>query len=213
MTMDWSPHSPIMKRAKEAFVPPLWLSPPHPVEEDAMAVDDTTPEWREVPGFPGYEVSDQGQVRSFRRYVVPRLLKPGETIWGHLLVVLQRDGGHTRHIHRLVLESFVGLRPPGMETRHLDGNPKNNRLTNLRWGTRSENSLDRVRHGVDWQSRKTHCPQGHPYDEVNTFASKGRRERRCRACYRIREQARAAAREAARQVGKSTLASSAEGSE
>jgi len=44
--------------------------------------------------------------------------------------------------------AFVGPCPEGMECRHLDGNPGNNNLENLAWGTREENMKDRVDHGV-----------------------------------------------------------------
>jgi hypothetical protein len=45
----------------------------------------------------------------------------------------------TLRVHRLILETFVGPCPEGHETLHLDDNPRNNRLENLRWGTRKEN--------------------------------------------------------------------------
>ena len=51
-------------------------------------------------------------------------------------------------VHRLVLEAFVGPCPPGCETRHLNGNPADNRLCNLAWGTHRENAADKVRHGT-----------------------------------------------------------------
>jgi hypothetical protein len=54
-----------------------------------------------------------------------------------------------RYVHELVLSCFVGPRPSGMVTRHLDGNPTNNRLDNHAWGTISENHLDKRRHGTD----------------------------------------------------------------
>jgi len=41
-----------------------------------------------------------------------------------------------------VLEAFVGPAPEGHEGLHGDGDPANNRLDNLRWGTRSENNID-----------------------------------------------------------------------
>lgn len=51
-------------------------------------------------------------------------------------------------IHRLVLEAFVGPRPDGLEARHRDGDPTNNRLDNLLWGTSSDNENDKRRHGT-----------------------------------------------------------------
>jgi hypothetical protein len=50
-------------------------------------------------------------------------------------------------VHVLVLETFVGPCPTGKQACHWDGNPANNRLGNLRWGTLSDNTLDRLRHG------------------------------------------------------------------
>jgi hypothetical protein len=63
-------------------------------------------------------------------------------------VGLRVDNIRTRRtIHSLVLEAFVGPRPPGSVTRHLNGCPDDNRLENLAWGTHSENILDMDRHG------------------------------------------------------------------
>jgi DNA-directed RNA polymerase specialized sigma24 family protein len=53
-----------------------------------------------------------------------------------------------RYVHRLVLEAFVGRRPEGMVCCHNDGDPTNNRLDNLRWGTYRENEHDKLRHGT-----------------------------------------------------------------
>lgn len=113
--------------------------------------------WRDILGFPGYQVSDLGRVRSFwigRRGAViqdrPHVLKPKWTGRGRSRprVVLCNKGAHSqRYVYHLVLESFVGKCPVGMEARHLDDDQSNNRLTNLLWGTRSDNSKDRIRNG------------------------------------------------------------------
>ena len=50
--------------------------------------------------------------------------------------------------HQLILFAFVGPKPNGMECRHLNGNPADNRLENLVWGTRRENVFDSIKHGV-----------------------------------------------------------------
>jgi hypothetical protein len=68
---------------------------------------------------------------------------------GHLAVCLVQGGvKRTRHVHRLVLEAFLGPCPEGMECCHDDGRPENNRLDNLRWDTRRANVQDRSRHGT-----------------------------------------------------------------
>lgn len=121
-------------------------------------------EWRPVVGFEGlYEVSDLGRVRSLDReitcrnrwgstlsYVLPgKVLRPGPAGKGYLKVTLHRDGPHYRYVHRLVLEAFVGLCPDGMEGCHNLGDRKDNRLSNLRYDTPTENQRDRTAHGKD----------------------------------------------------------------
>jgi hypothetical protein len=116
-------------------------------------------EWRPVVGYEGrYEVSDDGQVRSFGPATGQhgggargqRLLK----FWphrkaGYPMVTLYRAGQPrvSRTVHSLVLAAFVGPRPPGLQTRHLNGVATDCRLTNLVYGTQSENEADKVRHG------------------------------------------------------------------
>lgn len=99
--------------------------------------------WRVVPGFPRYQVSDAGRVRGPHGVMTPRVHPHG-----YLRVNLRRDGQRgTFVIHRLMLEAFVGPRPPGMECRHLNGRKTDNRLSNLCWGTTKENVADAIRHG------------------------------------------------------------------
>ena len=103
--------------------------------------------WKAIPGYEGqYEVSDQGNVRTFRRGANGRLMKPGRMPQGHLSVALGRK--NSQCVHRLVLLTFVGPAPDKHECCHNNGNPADNRLENLRWGTRSENISDAVRHGT-----------------------------------------------------------------
>ncbi|MDX3713446.1 HNH endonuclease signature motif containing protein [Streptomyces europaeiscabiei] len=99
-------------------------------------------------------------------------------------------------MHQIVAAAFLGPRPDGHDVRHLDGNPLNSALSNLSYGTRSENELDKARHGTNPNARKTHCPQGHPYDEANTYRLG--RHRTCRTC------ANASARRRYRQRKEST---------
>lgn len=48
----------------------------------------------------------------------------------------------------MALEAFVGLRPPGQETRHLNEDKTDNRLSDLKWGTPEESQADSIRRGV-----------------------------------------------------------------
>src|SRR4051812_40020523 len=111
----------------------------------------TATTWVRIPGFPDYEVSNDGQVRSWKTWrgaPGPRILKPVRVRDDRPSVVLYGDGRHARReVHRLVMLAFVGPRPAGMDIRHLDGDVQNNSIGNLAYGTRSENLLDAVRHG------------------------------------------------------------------
>ena len=53
----------------------------------------------------------------------------------------------THPVHRLVAEAFIGKPDSKCEIRHLDGDPLNSHLDNLKYGTRSENQRDRLAHG------------------------------------------------------------------
>ncbi|WP_439629144.1 HNH endonuclease signature motif containing protein [Gemmata sp.] len=104
--------------------------------------------WATVAGFPNYQVSWEGEVVSRARTKVRRL-RPSIDSAGYPSVELYRSGDRQRvNVHRLVLEALAGPCPPGMQTRHLDGNKRNNRATNLAWGTPAENAADRARHGT-----------------------------------------------------------------
>lgn len=112
--------------------------------------------WRPVVGYEGiYEVSDQGRIRSLARLdtkgrrVNARILRLKTDPRGYQQVNLHRDRKMTAHrVHRIVLAAFVGPAPEGTEGCHYDGNPSNNRASNLRWDTRSANNFDKRRHGT-----------------------------------------------------------------
>lgn len=110
-----------------------------------------TETWRSI-GESGYDVSDLGRVRnaSTGRVLKPR---PMPNRGGHLQVQLGRAGGN-RYVHALVLEAFVGPRPDGLVCRHEDGDPTNNRVGNLSWGTVPENHGDTIRHGRTTRGEK-----------------------------------------------------------
>ena len=123
--------------------------------------------WKDVPGYEGkYQVSNMGRVKSlerkvrsvnwytgkeFFRTVQERILKPGSLCTsGHLSVVLGH-GEIGRPVHQLVMKAFIGNPPDGMEVCHINGDPTDNRLENLRYGTRTENILDVLRQGKRWR--------------------------------------------------------------
>lgn len=166
--------------------------------------------WLPVPGYEGlYEVSDLGRVRSLRRKgTYGRVLRPAVSRKGKRMVQLHRpDSAKTAYVHHLVLAAFVGSRPPGQVARHLDDNSADNTLSNLAYGTHGDNAQDKLRNGRDPMARRTHCKNGHPFDEANTKITTypdGRfKQRRCRACSRaLADVARASRRSASFDVPK-----------
>jgi len=110
-------------------------------------------EWRTVPRFPSYAVSESGDVRravAFRQYRAGMLLKQKAHPYGHRSVALSVNGKRREvYVHRLVAHAFLGPAPSeAHQIAHNDGNPKNNHWRNLRWATASENALDKRRHGT-----------------------------------------------------------------
>lgn len=159
-------------------------------------MDDVTHErWLPIAGWEDlYEVSDLGRVRSLKGrngwgyYDKVTVLKPRVGKQGYFMVRLWRDGiPTTKMVHRLVAWTFLGPRPKHLEIRHLDDHKLNNQLTNLVYGTRSENKQDSVRNGIHPESNKTHCPYNHEYTPENTYRTPSRPNARfCRKCTRRR---------------------------
>jgi hypothetical protein len=128
---------------------------PPPISEDAFIPGE---QWVSALGFDSaYEVSDHGRVRSLSRQVKcgpggktrqvkGRILKTIITARGYAAVNLSIcNTSHQKPLHRLVLESFTGPKS-NMVVRHRDGNPLNNKLNNLEWGTHQENMQDVAGH-------------------------------------------------------------------
>jgi hypothetical protein len=78
-----------------------------------------------------------------------RIRKQRPNRFGYMSVDLSKGGTlRTFHTHRLVVSAFIGAIPQGMDVCHNDGDPANNRLSNLRVDTRSGNVADMEKHGT-----------------------------------------------------------------
>lgn len=127
-----------------------------PDTSDEIDVESAVERWLPVEGWPGYEVSDHGNVRSYhgrgwmpgRDLATPVLLAGHHHREGHVTVNLCRvtdDGGRDRRslcVHDLVLTAFRGPCPIGLQCCRVDGNLSNNRLSNLDWGHLSTDEFD-----------------------------------------------------------------------
>lgn len=126
-----------------------------------MSVADSMPAgFRAIPGFPRYAINESGVVLSIcghgfgagtnLPWADAKQIKPTTGTGGYQFVSLRHDGRTSRaSVHALVITTFVGPCPLGMQCRHLDGNRTNNHVSNLAWGTPLENQHDRIRHGTN----------------------------------------------------------------
>lgn len=149
----------------------------------ARANTSSAESWKPVPSFPGLEVSDLGNARSYWDRVwtgrgcgriaieSPRPIVPFLSSRGYAVIRYADEGGvqRTLQMHRLVLTAFKGPCPEGMEGCHRDGTRTNSRLDNLYWGTRGDNCLDTVVHG---RNRKVKLTQAQ-VDEAVSLRSQG----------------------------------------
>jgi hypothetical protein len=107
---------------------------------------------KSIPGIEGYEADEDGSIWSIGtnwRGYGRRILAQYPDKSGYLRVRLVFNGRREqKFVHFLVCTAYHGLKPTGLETRHIDGNKLNNKPDNLSWGTHKENVEDRVRHGV-----------------------------------------------------------------
>ena len=92
--------------------------------------------------------------------------------------------GTSHLVHRVMYETFVGPIPVGLVLDHLCRVPACVNPTHVEPVTQRENIM-RSENIMALNARKTHCPQGHPYDDENTIVDK-QGHRRCARC-RIRQ--------------------------
>lgn len=127
--------------------------------------------WKDIPGYEGkYQASSEGRIKSLERVIhssnqngefdyllKERILRPGNR--GNYLMVVLNDPRQTFAVHHLVMVAFVGERD-GMYVLHANGDPKDNRLMNLRYDTQTENVYDVYRQGKAWKKLTTDDVEG-----------------------------------------------------
>ena len=113
--------------------------------------------WKKIPGYPGYDASDLGRIRSYKGVnqnaplrKKPRIMKqriPKSD--GYPRVTLQDKEGKkvVRQVHLLIARTFLGP-AKGRVVLHKDGKRKNRKPSNLRYGTHQVNMDDKYIHGT-----------------------------------------------------------------
>ena len=148
------------------------------LQEVLMEMSGSKEEWRTIAGFEGlYEVSNLGNVRSIQFHGKRRIKIMSLTdVRGYKLIKL-RDWENkislSYPVHRLVAQAFIPNPENKLQVDHIDTNPSNNAVGNLRWVTSLENqnnplTLEKLRRNLTIYNRSTkdkldiQLSQGHP---------------------------------------------------
>ena len=90
--------------------------------------------WKSVSGFDGYEVSNFGRVRSYKKGSIPKVLHPSKDTSGYLHFLGRREGkAKSLLVHRLVALAFIENPKGYKEVNHKDEDKTNNKVDNLEW--------------------------------------------------------------------------------
>ena len=96
--------------------------------------------WKTIENYENYSISSFGQVI---KNVTGKLLKGYKYPQGYVCICLTREGKQKRYmIHRLVALAFIPNPESKSQVDHIDNNPSNNSLDNLRWASQSENGMN-----------------------------------------------------------------------
>ena len=123
-------------------------------------INDIEEEWRSIRGFPNSEISSIGRIRNVKTGLI---LKPRSDTGCYLRINLcEKNIKKKLCVHRLVAQELIDNPDNKQEVDHIDHNPGNNSIDNLRWASRSENMRNKSKQqkpcsscykGVVWNKR------------------------------------------------------------
>lgn len=117
-----------------------------------------------------YKISNFGRIMNVEKN--NKVLKQTTTVGGYKIVGIDTV---LYHVHRLMLLSHVGIdpNPERIYCDHINGDRSDNRITNLRWTTYSENAANKkIRHGKDYKGI-------YYIHKTNRYVAKLMHNRRC----------------------------------
>ena len=112
-------------------------------------MDEQIEEWRPIANYDMYEVSNIGNVRKTYKNGKIKILKPGDRK-GYKKVDLSSNGNKkTFYLHRLVAFAFIELVAGKLTVDHIDRNPDNNNVENLRWADQKDQHRNTCKYRAD----------------------------------------------------------------
>ena len=147
---------------------------PQEENEMKMMMEEDKEQWASIEGCEGYEISTYGRVRSYWKFggnsrrgtlssTPIRILKAGLNIRGYFTVILyQNNTKRSTTIHRLVATTFIPNPFNYSCVDHIDRNKQNNHISNLRWGSYSQNAIN-----CKMMARNTSGVKGVCYDKTS----------------------------------------------
>lgn len=146
-------------------------------------------DWKDIKDYEGlYQVSNLGRIKSLSTKVFngkgyrikpERLLKLTCDKDGYLIVFISKGKiRKSKKVHRLVAQAFIANPEGKPQVNHIDGNKRNNRITNLEWVTNLENSIHAWQTGLQYKrfgKDNLHCKPVIQYDtqmnKINEYIS------------------------------------------
>jgi hypothetical protein len=118
--------------------------------------------WKDIEGYEGlYQVNWNGEIKALskvveignggKRYQPEKIMKVTRRGVGrdYLCIVLYKDKKPKMHsVHRLVATAFIQNVNNHPLVMHMDDNPSNNSVSNLKWGTHSQNNRGRNQYTI-----------------------------------------------------------------
>lgn len=135
------------------------------------------------PVYTKYQVGKNGHV-----YSEGKRLSAGRSTNGYMQVAVSHKGKMlSRKVHRLVLETYVSMRPDGLECSHKNGVRQDNRLCNLEWKTPKENAAERKRHGTHQVGEQASGAKlsAHKVRMIFLLRKKGKKQREIAALFAV----------------------------
>jgi hypothetical protein len=115
--------------------------------------------WKPIEGYEWlYQVSSLGRVKSLHFWIGKILKYSTNNLWYSFCVLYKESNRKTFILHRLVAQAFIENKSNLPVVMHIDNNPSNNSLSNLKWWTQKNNMKQMY---SDWRA-KNHFQVNHP---------------------------------------------------